>query len=306
MNTNSNTYTVIYTTVVCVLVAAVLAIVSQSLKPRQEANEKAETISQILTAAQFGDKAEWQAKGNNAILAFYKANAAMAVTINQTGEKVNDLNIEDAEIYSTSQLKAQNYNIKGVKDYELPVYIFNNGITVIPVYGAGLWGPVWGYIALQSDLRTIVGTYFDHESETPGLGGKIKDDPSFRAQFAGKALDFEDNNAIFSIVKGGAPEGKANAIDAITGATMTSNGLNDAINVWLDAYRCFLGAAPTRDCGHQCAHECTEGHKCAGEQNCNKEHESLKAKSTCNHNCADCEEGDCQEAPEAQSINNEE
>ena len=78
MNTNSNTYTVIYTTVVCVLVAAILAFVSQSLKPKQEANEKAETISQILTAAQFGEKADWQSKGNAATLAFYKENAAEA------------------------------------------------------------------------------------------------------------------------------------------------------------------------------------------------------------------------------------
>ena len=87
----------------------------------------------------------------------------------------------------------------------------------------------------------IVGAYFDHASETPGLGGKIKDDPAFRAQFEGKALDFADAKT-FSIVKGGAPEGKANAIDAISGATMTSKGLDEAINVWMDAYQKYLKA----------------------------------------------------------------
>ncbi len=239
MNTNSNTYTVIYTTVVCVLVAAILAFVSQSLKPSQEANEKAETISQILTAAQFGEKEDWQSKGNAKTLAFYKENAAEAIIINSKGEKVGELDINSSSIYNVSQLKAENYNIKGAGEPQLPVYIFKNGVSVFPVYGAGLWGPVWGYIALQEDLKTIAGAYFDHASETPGLGGKIKDDPEFRAQFAGKSIDFADE-AVFSIVKGGAPEGKVNAIDAITGATMTSNGLDAAINTWISAYKTYI------------------------------------------------------------------
>lgn len=284
MNTNSNTYTVVYTTIVCVLVAAILAFVSQSLKPSQEANEKAETISQILTAAQFGEKSEWQEKGNAAVLDFYKSNIAESIVINAAGEKVSDLNAADAEIYTTSNLKAQNYNIKGGKDLQLPVYKFSNGISVIPVYGAGLWGPVWGYIAFESDLNTIAGAYFDHESETPGLGGKIKDDPSFRAQFKGKSVDFADAKGIFNIVKGGAPEGKANAIDAITGATMTSKGLNEAINVWLEAYKSFLGSNAAKACGHhncegQCGKDCAD---CEGE--CSGECEG-QCEGNCTHEC---------------------
>ena len=242
MNTNSNTYTVIYTTLVCVLVAAILAFVSQSLGPKQAANEKAETISQILTAAQFGDKSEWQAKGNAAVLDFYKQNIDKAILINADGTQVGELSVADAAICTVSELKVQNRNIKGNGDTKLPVYIFKNGVSVIPVYGAGLWGPVWGYIALDQDLKTIDGAYFDHESETPGLGGKIKDDPSFRAQFKGKAIDFTDATP-FAIVKGGAPAGKANAVDAITGATMTSKGLGAAINAWISAYKNYLSNA---------------------------------------------------------------
>ena len=89
-----------------------------------------------------------------------------------------------------------------------------------------------------------MGAYFDHESETPGLGGKIKDDPAFRAQFKGKTVDFNDSKAAFSIVKGGAPSGKSNAIDAISGATMTSRGLDEAINTWLKAYKSYLTKNP--------------------------------------------------------------
>lgn len=229
MNTNSNVYTVVYTTIVVVIVAAVLAIVSQKLGPMQQANEKAETISQILTAAQFGEKEHWKEIGNAQTIKFFEEN------------------VEDASrIWSKSDLKALNYKIKdnSISAEELPIYNFTNGISVVPVYGAGLWGPVWGYIALESDLQTIAGAYFDHESETPGLGGKIKDDPSFRAQFAGKKVLYGDGDA-FSIVKGGAPEGKENAVDAITGATMTSKGLSAAIATWLGAYQGAIETAQT-------------------------------------------------------------
>ena len=220
MNTNSNVYTIIYTTIVVVVVAAALAFVSQKLGPMQAANEKAETISQILTAAQFGEKEHWKEIGNAGTIKFFEEN------------------VEDAsKVWSTSDLKALNYKIKdgSITADQLPRYNFTNGVSVLPVYGAGLWGPVWGYIALDSDLQTIVGAYFDHESETPGLGGKIKDDPAFRAQFIGKKVIF-GNGVPFSIVKGGAPAGKENAVDAITGATMTSKGLSAAIATWLEVY----------------------------------------------------------------------
>ena len=289
MNTNSNTYTVIYTTLVCVLVAAILAYVSQTLRPSQEANEKAETISQILTAAQFGEKAEWQEMGNAATLDFYKENASEAYTIDADGQKVSDLDIAQATIYNVSQLKVQNRSIKDGQDVELPVYKFKNGMTVIPIYGAGLWGPVWGYIAFESDLNTIAGAYFDHESETPGLGGKIKDDPSFRAQFSGKSVDFSDAKGAFQIIKGGAPEGKANAIDAITGASMTSKGVAEAINTWFGAYKQFLSGAGAPAAKKCCGHH-ADGHECNGE--CNEEahecnHECGDEAHECNHECED-------------------
>ena len=229
MNTNNNVYTVVYTTVIVVIVAAVLAFVSQSLKPMQEANEQAETISQILTAAQFGEKDHWQELGNKKTIEFFKENIE--------GEP---------QIVSPSDLKAINYKIKaGEAGEQLPVYTFNNGVTVIPVYGAGLWGPVWGFIALDTDYQTIVGAYFDHEGETPGLGGKIKDDPAFRALFAGKKIDFSEGAKPFEIVKNGTAKklDMTSKVDAISGATMTSGGLDAAINVWLGAYLPSLKAA---------------------------------------------------------------
>ena len=243
MNTNNNVYTIIYTTLIVVVVAALLAFVSQSLKGRQDANEKAETISQMLTAAQFGTKAEFQKAGNAAVLRKYAEEIAEAYTVNLAGEKVADL--PQGEVFSPKLLKRQNYNIKGganaTGDPELPVFVFKDGTTVVPIYGAGLWGPVWGYVAFEKGSATIKGAYFDHESETAGLGAKIKDDPAFQALFAGEKPDFTSPK-VFEIVKGGSPKSADgsevidNKIDAITGATMTSNGLADALNVWLGAY----------------------------------------------------------------------
>lgn len=240
MNTNSNVYTVIYTTIIVVVVAAVLAFASSSLKSKQTANIKAETLSQMMTAAGLGDKESFSKMGNDAVLSTYSDNIEEAFAINVKGEKVRDLKTAKNEIELIDNFKPENKAILNGGEAHLPVYKFKSGVTVIPVYGAGLWGPIWGYIALQPDLKTIVGAYFDHESETPGLGAKIKDEASFKEQFKGKVFDLEDSSALFEIVKGGAPEGSENKVDAISGATMTCNGLNKAINTWVGAYANYL------------------------------------------------------------------
>ncbi len=106
-------------------------------------------------------------------------------------------------------------------------------------YGNGLWGPIWGYLAFDEDLKTFLGAYFDHDSETPGLGAKIKDDPDFRAKFIGKIADFSQV-PVFDIVKRGTKKDQPNAIDGISGATITTNGLRDAVNTWLIAYKPYF------------------------------------------------------------------
>lgn len=269
MNTNGNAYTVIYTTIVVALVAAILAFVAMTLKPKQDANIKAETISQMLTAAQFYTKDECSAMGNDKVLEAYSQNIKEAYTINLKGEKVRDLNTEVKSIELQDGLKAQNKNIKDGSDVaDLPVYVFNKdgkSVTVVPVYGAGLWGPIWGYIALDEDLQTIVGAYFDHDSETPGLGAKIKDDPSFRAEFIGKKVNVA-SDPVFSVVKVGTSADENSSVDAITGATMTSKGLGEAIAFWLKAYAPFLSsAAPAKECCGGNGGECDGSKPCCSE-----------------------------------------
>lgn len=239
MNTNGNTYTIVYSTIIVVLVAAILASVSMALKPKQDANIKAETISQMLTAAQFASKEEPAEISNEQILVKYQENIKEAFLVDANGVRVQDLSTNPIEI--ADGLKAQNVNIKkgNTEALRLPVYIFEKAgskVTVVPVYGAGLWGPIWGYISFDEDLKTVLGAYFDHESETPGLGAKIKDDINFRTQFVGKTADFNAENPL-EIVKGANGDSQ---VDAITGATMTSKGLSNAISVWLNNYKPYF------------------------------------------------------------------
>ena len=242
MNTNSNVYTVIYTTIVVVVVAAVLAFVSMKLGPNQQANAKAETLRQMMAAAQVASTDELYASKNAAVLQLYADNIQEAYTIDLEGNKVGDLKTAKDEIELVSNLKPQNKAIKAGAGATLPVYKFKSGVSVIPVYGAGLWGPIWGYIAFQNDGRTIAGAYFDHESETPGLGAKIKDEAWFREKFAGRKVAFGTDKP-FSLAKNAEATGADNAVDAITGATMTSKGLNEALNVWFQAYENYFNKA---------------------------------------------------------------
>ena len=226
MNTNSNTYTVIYSIILVVVVAAVLAFAAMFLKPTQEANVKKDTIGQILTAA--------TVKGAD-ILEVYKENIESAILVDIEGNKVGELNVADCEVYGTADLKKQ----IAAEQKALPVYIFKNGFTVVPCYGAGLWGPIWGYIGLEKDLKTIKAVCFGHKGETPGLGAKIADEPSFAAAFTGKTIG--EGEILFEVCKPANTQVDANShIDAISGATITSQALGVTLNQWFGFYKNYF------------------------------------------------------------------
>ena len=225
MNTNSNTYTVIYSIILVVVVAAVLAFAAMFLKPTQDANVKKDTISQILTAATI--------QGED-ILGTYQQEIESAILVDINGNKVGDLNVADCEVYGTSDLKRQ----IAAEQKSLPVYIFKNGITVVPCYGAGLWGPIWGYIGFKGDLETIKAVCFGHKGETPGLGAKIADEPSFAEAFVGKKVGKGD--ILFEVAKPANRQTKENGVDAISGATITSQALGNTLNQWFGFYQNYL------------------------------------------------------------------
>ena len=252
MNTNSNTYTVIYSTILVVVVAAVLAFAATALKGKQEENVKVDTISQILTAAGL----EYN-EGD--VLQVYKDNIKEAILVNAEGAEVGTLNtesIESIQVYGNSELKAQ----MAADQKSLPVYIFNNGVTVVPCYGAGLWGPIWGYIGFEGDLKTIKAVCFGHKGETPGLGAKITDMPEvFADKFTGKTITAE-----ILVAKNVTGE---NDVNAISGATITSTAAGVMVNQWLGFYKGYFGEAQPccADCQECCGACGVEGEMCPEE-----------------------------------------
>lgn len=246
MNTNNNAYTVIYSIVLVVLVAAILAVVAISLQPKQNENIKLETVTKVLSAA----TATFDLSGED-ILGTYTQKITDAFYINGYGERVGEMNmgkgnVDDIEVPTTALLKRQNDLIKKIKagngdlmeDLTLPVFVFDiDGavVNVLPCYGPGLWGPIWGYIAVADDGQTIVGAVFDHKSETPGLGAKIAEEP-FSNEFPGKVISRSDVK--FSIAKNGGND--PSGVDAITGASMTSRYLGDCLNTWFTYYEPYL------------------------------------------------------------------
>ncbi len=225
MNTNSNTYTVIYSIILVVVVAAVLAFAAMFLKPSQDANVKKDTISQILTAA--------TVQGED-ILGTYKQEVEAAILVDLEGNKVGELDIESCEVYDNSALKKQTIS----EEKALPVYIFKNGVTVVPCYGAGLWGPIWGYIGFEGDLKTIKAVCFGHKGETPGLGAKISDEPSFAESFVGQQVG--SGAVLFEVAKTANRQTEMNGVDAISGATITCQALGKTLNQWFGFYQNYL------------------------------------------------------------------
>ena len=229
MNTNSNTYTVIYSTILVVVVAAVLAFVAKFLQPMQEANVKKDTISQILKAAdiKFTD---------NNILETYKSNLQEAILVDVEGNKVGTLDKAKCEVYTNSQLKAE----ITATNKKLPVYVFEN-VIVVPCYGPGLWGPIWGYIGIdKNDYKTIKSVCFGHKGETPGLGAKIADEPAFAKSFTNKTIGTE--GLYFEVTKPGNRQTADHGVDAISGATITSQALGKALNQWFGFYQGYLNS----------------------------------------------------------------
>lgn len=251
MNTNGNTYTVIYSTVLVMVVAAVLAFAAISLKPRQDENVKKETITKVLVAATESSQTLTVSEDTD-VMSLYAEKIVSAFYVDGNGNGAGTMetgkdDLKKIEVATTSDLKKQNDIIKQIEkgntglmeSLRLPVYIFDidgQSVTVIPCYGAGLWGPIWGYIAVKEDGQDILGAIFDHKSETPGLGAKIAEEP-FYSQFKGKK--FSEGQTKFSVVKGGA-KGAQDGVDAVSGATITSRALGETINTWVKYYEPYF------------------------------------------------------------------
>lgn len=222
MNTNSNSYTVIYASVMVVIVAFLLAFVSSSLRAIQYKNVEIDTKKQILAALNVKDMKDAEAE--------YAKYVKRDMLMNADGTLA-----ENTGAFATAYEKE-------VKEYQrLHVFVAEvEGETkyVFPVYGVGLWGAIWGYVALNSDKDTVYGVYFSHASETPGLGAEIAGS-GFQGEFPGKKT-LDDGKVALGVVKNGKVEKPAYQVDGISGGTITSLGVDAMLKNCLSNYNLFL------------------------------------------------------------------
>ncbi|MDE6113796.1 MAG: NADH:ubiquinone reductase (Na(+)-transporting) subunit C [Muribaculum sp.] len=228
MNKQSNTYTIIYIIVLVILVGAGLAFTALSLKPLQTANADADKMKQILASVHITP-----AKAD--VIADFNKYITDKFIINDKGERLEG---NAFDVNTANESKA------ALDSRRMPVYectLAPGDVKyILPVYGAGLWGPIWGYISVNSDGSTIYGAYFAHQGETPGLGAEIEK-PAFSDQFNGLHLFKGGEFHPVTVIKAGqTPLNGEDAVDAISGGTITSKGVASMIDNCLTGYKAFL------------------------------------------------------------------
>lgn len=236
MNRESNSYTIIYAAVMVIIVAIALAFTSQVLKDKQKENERVDKMQQILRSVRIDEKTN--------VPSLYAQNIVKELLVNEQGEIVKTFEGDQIAQNEAFGLNTANafFNLKEKKKGELPVYIAvvdQQTKYVFPLNGAGLWGPIWGYVALNSDLSTVYGADFSHAGETPGLGAEIET-AKFSSQFQDKHFFRDGSFTSIAVVKPGRTLSDQDYVDGISGGTLTSNGVNDMLMNCIEVYRPFI------------------------------------------------------------------
>jgi len=232
MNRQSNTYTILYSAIMVIVVGAALALVYGALKPKQEENIKIDKMKQMLSSVRIA------ADSDDKVIATFNKYIPEAFTINASGKVLgNDKDAAFAIDMAKEMKKEQSERI-------LPVFKFIGDDTkvryIVPLSGAGLWGAIWGYVSIDSNGSTIYGAYFSHASETPGLGAEIEK-PNFQVQFQGKELYKNGEFKPVEVMKAGQkPTDGADYVDAISGGTITSKGVQSMLHDCLSDYSEFF------------------------------------------------------------------
>lgn len=229
MKSFSNTYIFVFSTIMVVIVAALLSTAAMVLQPLQERNIEIQKKRNILSSIRIENNAKNAEE-------LYNKYISDSFVINAETEERETLNAFEIEM----RLQMR----KPFEQRSLPVFIsiLDNGTKkyIVPVSGKGLWGPIYGFVALNDDFITLYGAIFNHDDETPGLGAEIDTD-WFGAQFADKKI-FNNSLKFISIdlVKGGADPKSLNEVDAISGGTLTSDGLEKMLYDCLISYQTYF------------------------------------------------------------------
>jgi len=220
----SNRYIFIFSTIMVVIVAALLSLAATLLQPAQQRNLEIEKKKSMLESIRI------PATRSNTV-DLYSKYIKESFNINSGGEI-----IEGTDPFT---VVLRNEQKKSPEQQLLPVFkaVTDEGepVIILPVEGKGLWGPLNGYISLRQDMNTIYGVTFDHKSETPGLGAEINTSP-FENMFRDKKLYDNQKFVSIQVVKGGAHQGDIHGVDAISGGTITSKGLEKMLLDCLSKY----------------------------------------------------------------------
>jgi Na+-transporting NADH:ubiquinone oxidoreductase subunit C len=225
MDRNSNGYTFLFAGIMVIVVGALLAFTATSLKPAQDENVKKEKMQNIL--ASVGVEVD-----REAATAKFSEVIKQQLSLNEDGTVKSDVN--------TFKVDLKEELVKPVDKQTYPLYVAEQegeSFYIIPLRGAGLWDAIWGYVALDSDMNTVKGAVFDHKGETPGLGAEITQ-KWFQDRFVGKKIRNESGKIVgVEVVKSNPTP---NDVDAISGATITSNGVSDMIAERLTHYQNYF------------------------------------------------------------------
>ena len=226
MDVNKNTYTFAFAVIMVIIVAAILSSTFIKLKPLQDKNIELEKKQNILSSIGINVLRD----SSDIIYPFY---IKKEIVLNWQGEEVEG---SAFDVDLSVELK------KDKKEQLLPLFISEVNQQqkyIIPLRGKGLWGPIWGFIALEEDLNSVYGAVFDHKAETPGLGAEINR-PFFQDQFQGKHIFNENELVSIIVVKGGADPSDMYSVDGISGGTITSDGVSDMLLERLTMYLPYL------------------------------------------------------------------
>lgn len=224
----SNRYIFIFSLVMVVSVAILLSLTALLLQPMQEKNVEVEKKMNILSSINV-------ASTKNDAVDLYSKHIKDSYVVNTEGKHIDGVDAFTVDLREEQK--------KPLADQHLPVFVAvdNGGDTlhVFPLQGKGLWGPIWGYVSLKKDMSTIAGVTFDHKGETPGLGAEINT-PHFENQFLNKTIYQNGTFVSIKVVKGGADPSNPHEVDAISGGTITSKGLEAMVHDGLAKYEIYF------------------------------------------------------------------
>jgi len=232
MNRDSNGYTFMFATILVVVVASVLAFLATFLKPMQTENMRNEKMQNILSTIGVTGVSREQAQAE------FDKYITQQLALRKDGTE--DESVKAFEVELKNELKKKN-----PEDQRFPLFIAERDgsqFYIIPLRGNGLWDAIWGYIALKDDFNTVEGVSFDHKGETPGLGAEITK-PFFIESFKDEKIFDKDGNLVgINVAKGNNNKTNKddNRVDAISGATITGDGVTDMIVERLQHYKIFI------------------------------------------------------------------